>query len=205
MRILPVHQWVKAAMQHAKMPSQAELARQLSQKLRRSIDRAAVNKMIKGERDVSADEMLAIEEITGLPVPSPHVAQQVPLIEWVAAGKLTEPRSQIPMEGARLLSVAGLGPGDYFALEVKGTSMNRISPDGSAIIVNRADRTLVSGKPYVFAWRGDTAYKLWQGPRGGDPAYLKPHSWDDSHEPLFVKKKRDMEVVGRVRRTVLDL
>lgn len=43
--------------------SQAELARQLTQALGRSIDRAAVNKMTTGERKIAADEMLAITRI----------------------------------------------------------------------------------------------------------------------------------------------
>jgi hypothetical protein len=48
---------------------QAELARRMTDKLGRSIDRAAVNKMTKGTRDVSADEMLAVMQITGAPLP----------------------------------------------------------------------------------------------------------------------------------------
>lgn len=43
--------------------SQAELARQLTQALGRSIDRAAVNKMVAGDRSIKADEMLEITRI----------------------------------------------------------------------------------------------------------------------------------------------
>lgn len=58
---------------------QAALARRMTEKLGRSIDRAAVNKMTKGTRDVSADEMLAVMEITGATLPQQFadlVAQQ---------------------------------------------------------------------------------------------------------------------------------
>lgn len=62
------------------------------------------------------------------------------------------------------------------------------------IVVNRADKTLVGGKCYVFSIRGLTAFKFWHA----DPPYLDPYSWDASHKAIFVKKKRDLEVVGCV-------
>jgi SOS-response transcriptional repressor LexA len=195
-----ITQWVEAAV--GRVGSQAELARRLSKELRRDIDRAAVNKMITGARDLAADEMLAIEAVTGMPVPSPNVPGRVPLLDWVSAGRLAEPRSQISVEDVPLLAFADLGKGDFFALKVEGNSMNRVSPEGSIIVIDRADKTLVSGKCYVFAVRGETTYKKWQA---GQPAYLAPFSFDPIHAPIFVKRKRDLEVVGRVRRTVLDL
>lgn len=125
----------------------------------------------------------------------------VPLIEWVSAGQLAEPRSQIPMEDVPLLAFADLGRGDFFALRVTGDSMNRVSPEGSIIVVNRADKTLVSGKYYVFQHKGMTTYKVW---RPGEPSYLEPDS-TEKHKPIFVNKKKDLEVIGRVRKTLLDL
>lgn len=127
---------------------------------------------------------------------------EVPVLDWVSAGRLAEPNSQIPVEDVPLLAFADLGRGDFFALTVQGTSMDRISPDGSVIIVNRSDKQLVSGRPYVFAIRGEATYKIWQG---GDPPYLEPSSWDAAHKPIFIKKAKDLEVVGRVRRTLKDL
>lgn len=177
------------------------MARKLTEELRRDIDRAAVNKMVKGTRDVAADELLAIEAITEYPVPSPNVGTIVPELDWVSAGKLTEPKSQIPFEDVPLLAFADLGPGEFFALKVQGDSMDRLSPEGSTIIVNRADKVLVNGKCYVFSVRGQTTYKRWNA----DPAYLAPYSWNPQNEPIFIKKIKDIEVVGRVRRTVLDL
>lgn len=201
MKLAPVNQWALAAMDKAGI-KQAEMARQLSKILRREFDRAAVNKITLGTRSVAGDEMLAIETITGIAIPSPNAASQVPILDWVTAGKLAEPRSQIPAEDVPLLAFADLGHGEFFGLKVTGTSMDRLSPEGSIIIVNRADKTLVSGKCYVFAVRGETTYKRWAG---GDVPRLAPYSFDPIHEPIFVKKKRDLEVIGRVKRTVLDL
>ena len=127
---------------------------------------------------------------------------EVPLLSWVSAGRLADGHSQIPVEDVPLLAFADLGRGDYFALKVSGDSMDRVSPEGSVIVVNRADRTLVSGKPYVFFAPGEGAsYKLWHA----DPPYLMPYSTNPANEPLFIKRKRDFTVIGRVRRTVLDL
>lgn len=200
MGIKPLSQWVGTAV--TRVGGQAELARLLTKELRRQIDRAAVNKMVKGSRDLSADEMLAIEAVTGLVVPSPNAPVMVPMFDWVSAGKLREPRSQIPVEDVPLLAFADLGPGDFFALTVKGNSMDRLSPEGSIIVVDRRDKTLISGKCYVFAVRGEITFKRWNP---GPPAYLEPDSTEPMHKPTFVKRRRDLEVIGRVRRTVLDL
>lgn len=126
---------------------------------------------------------------------------RIPQLSWVSAGKLVDASSQIPVEDVPLLAFADLGRGDFFALKVSGDSMDRISPDGSVIVVNRADRTLVAGKSYVFSVRGETTFKLWHP----DPPYLAPYSTNPTHEPKFIKRRGDLEVVGRVRRTVLDL
>lgn len=70
-------QWVMEALNSAGI-TQAELSRQLSNRLQRSIDRAAVNKLKNGQRQLSADEILAISEITRYPLPvsQSFVAQQ---------------------------------------------------------------------------------------------------------------------------------
>jgi SOS-response transcriptional repressor LexA len=200
MKASPLVQWIKTAV--TRVGGQAELARRISKELHRDIDRAAVNKMTLGTRQIAADELLAVEAVSGLPVPSPNVPAPVPLIEWVAAGKLTEPRSQIPVEDVPLLAFADLGSGEWFALKVRGDSMDRVSPEDSVIVVNRADKGLINGKCYVFSLRGETTYKRWQG---GDPPYLEPYSTNPVNKPEFVKKKKDFEIIGRVKRTVLDL
>lgn len=127
----------------------------------------------------------------------------VPLVDWVTAGRFANPASQIPIEKVPLLAFADLGRGDFFALKVEGDSMNLVSPEGSIIVVDRADRTPVSGKCYVFSLRGETTYKVW---RGGDPSYLEPLTTNTIlHKPIFPKGKKGFEIVGRVRRTLLDL
>ncbi len=80
--------------------------------------------------------------------------------------------------------------------------MDRISPDGSVIVVNRDERELVPGKPYLFWYRGvGVTYKMWQP----EPRRLEPFSWNAANRPIFIRRKSDYAVIGRVRRTVLDL
>ena len=128
---------------------------------------------------------------------------KIPLLDKVTAGKLKSPSSQIPIDDLPLLAFADLGRGDFFALTVEGDSMDRLSPDGSIIIINQADRTLVAGRPYVISRRGEATFKVWRS----DPPRFSPYSTNPVHEPIFVKSKEAAQgmVVGRVKRTVLDL
>lgn len=129
--------------------------------------------------------------------------RMVPLLDKVAAGKLKASNSQIPFDDVPLLTFADLGRGEWFALTVDGDSMDRLSPDGSRILVNQADRTLVAGKAYVINRRGETTFKVWRP----EPPRFAPFSTNPVHEPVFVKSKAEAEklVIGRVKRTVLDL
>lgn len=125
----------------------------------------------------------------------------VPIISWVSAGRLAEPTEQISYDDSPKLNIADLGEGEFFALSVVGTSMDRISPEKSTIVVNRRERALMDGKPFVFAVRGETTYKLWRS----SPPRLVPYSTDPSNDTIFIDRRQSMEIVGRVRRTILDL
>ncbi|MCA1381272.1 S24 family peptidase [Bradyrhizobium sp. BRP23] len=125
----------------------------------------------------------------------------VPLLDRVTAGRLRSPASQIPLDDVPLLAFADLGRGEFFALTVEGDSMDRYSPEGSIIVVNKAERSLVNGRCYVFSVKGETTYKMWQG--GSNP-HLAPFSTNPLNKPVFFKA-RDLEVIGRVKRTILDL
>ncbi|WP_209311889.1 S24 family peptidase [Bradyrhizobium frederickii] len=125
----------------------------------------------------------------------------VPLLDRVTAGRLRSPSSQIPIDDVPLLAFADLGRGEFFALSVDGDSMDRYSPEGSIIVVNKAERSLVNGRCYIFSVKGETTYKMWQG---GPNPHLAPFSTNPLNKPVFFKP-RDLEVIGRVKRTILDL
>lgn len=124
----------------------------------------------------------------------------IPLISWVSAGELALPDHEIDLEQAKMIPVAGLGPGDWFALEVQGDSMDRISPPGSIIAINRRDKRLVTNACYVIAdGDGGATYKRHRS----DPMRFEPVSTNPEHDTLF--PEHEPTIIGRVRRTMLDL
>jgi hypothetical protein len=72
--------WAEKAIEHAGM-SQADLSRVLVQAGLTSVDRAAVSKVIKGERVLKAEEMLEVSRITGYPIPDRRIGAPKPAKE----------------------------------------------------------------------------------------------------------------------------
>lgn len=122
----------------------------------------------------------------------------VPLISWVTAGGLAETVDPYVAGDANKFVPVVFRRGSLIALEVRGNSMNRIAPPDSIIIVDYADRTLVSGKYYVVKHEGEATFKRYRS----NPERLEPDSTED-HETIFVKA--GMEVVGRVVQVITDL
>lgn len=124
------------------------------------VEQATVSRWLSGSepRGDTRDKIVALAKAKGI-VPSGQSSKaktananrflDVPIISWVSAGRLTE-SSEVPIdEGTQKIGVADLGDGDFFALRVSGDSMDRYSPDKSVIVVNRRDRMLQDGKPYI--------------------------------------------------------
>lgn len=129
-----------------------------------------------------------------------NAAEPVPLISWVSAGRLTAQDGVSDLDDYPSIFVAGLPRGKWVALRVDGTSMNKISPPDSVIIVNLDDTRLVDGKLYVVADETEGAtYKAYD--KKADPPF-QPRSYVKTDPPEFVGSVR---VVGRVHRTMLDL
>lgn len=76
-------EWLREALEETGI-KQAALARELTDRLGRSIDRAAVNKMLTGGRAIQGDELLEIERITRHSAPK---VIAVPLLGKVGAGQ----------------------------------------------------------------------------------------------------------------------
>jgi phage repressor protein C with HTH and peptisase S24 domain len=122
----------------------------------------------------------------------------VPVLAMVSAGILT--RDDLTDEALDTIRLTDLPPGDWIALRVHGTSMDRISPPDSTILVNRKDRRLVPNGLYVIADEdGNATYKRY---RPGPPPRFEPVSTDTSLEPIFPSE--DPVIIGRVRKTMLD-
>lgn len=134
---------------------------------------------------------------------SPQVgAMRVPLISWVSAGELTTPEQVSSFDEAPRVFGPDLDPsGRWIALRVEGDSMDRISPPESIIFVNLRDRRLVPNACYVIvADGGGATYKRYRS----DPARWEPVS-TQPHETLFSPTGLGPTVIGRVRKTLLEL
>lgn len=161
--------------------------------------------LMTGKGDaISRDSLTPPRRQAPAPLPDRRPAQEtsfaIPIISFVAAGALTDPSTQIGGDH-QTIEISGLEPGDYFATRVHGTSMDRISPSGSLIVVNRAERELVRGRRYIFARGGDTTYKRYER----DPVRLEPETTDpDTNRTIFPRDEEQWDVVGRVRLTLMD-
>ncbi|MFC5423021.1 LexA family protein [Bosea eneae] len=127
--------------------SQAELARQLTASLGRSIDRAAVNKMASGQRKIAADEMLAITRLLKKPDESDKIQEpeRLPLEIRPSTSPLVPVRKAGRVEAGAFRAQEDLGDWDeaettldirdskfpnarHLSFDVEGDSMNALKP-----------------------------------------------------------------------------
>lgn len=123
---------------------------------------------------------------------------EVPLISWVEAGALTETSDPYEVGHAEEYVPIPYKRRTLIALRVHGTSMNRVAPEDSIIIVDYGDKELISGQYYVVKHQGQATFKRF---RAG-PARLEPDS-TEPHETVFIEG--ELEVVGRVVQVVTRL
>lgn len=128
-------------------------------------------------------------------------AVRVPLVSWVSAGKFVTQDSVRATDVKRYLVADLSQKGDWIALQVVGDSMDLVARDGAIIFVDRKDERLRDNAFYVFVLEdGSTTFKRF---RNGSPPKLQPYSRNPDHETQIATD--DMRVIGRVKRTVLDL
>lgn len=126
---------------------------------------------------------------------------EVPVLSWVSAGRVSDVGSLEAASADETVAIADLPGGEYFITEVMGDSMDRVSPEGSRIIVNVSDRRLIPGKAYIFSLRGETTYKFYQR----DPVQrLEPFSTNPANRTIYLAED-GWSVVGRVFRSWIDL
>lgn len=80
-----LNNWLREALKSAGM-TQVALAQHLESMLRRPYYAPTINNMISGFRKISADELLAIAEITGVPAPNSRQPFMAPVLGKVSAG-----------------------------------------------------------------------------------------------------------------------
>lgn len=124
-------------------------------------------------------------------------ALEVPLFTSVSAGLLGDDAVDEAMGTAK----AALPPGDWIAFRVDGESMDRISPPGSIIFVDRADKRLVNGGFYVIDdGTGQSTYKRFVArPR------MRFEPVSKNKDLLAFEPDNEPTIIGRVKLTTLSL
>jgi phage repressor protein C with HTH and peptisase S24 domain len=130
-------QWVSQALE-ASGKSQAKLAEDMGAKLQAPMDRSKVNKIVLDKRKMSAEEMLAISEITGAALPNELSPASVSIAGKVGAG------AQVPVfdayekgDGPQVECPPGLNPHGVVAVEVEGDSMEPAFAAGDILFYTR--------------------------------------------------------------------
>jgi SOS-response transcriptional repressor LexA len=129
-------------------------------------------------------------------------ATSIPVYADVPAGKMMATEGIAKAEDIRShVTISGLGKGNWAALIVNGNSMNKVAPDGSMIVFNRADQRPVDNGFFVFEHpeTGEATFKRFGA---GKPPRLRPYSYDD-YDPIMVTE--DIVIVGRVKKVLVDL
>lgn len=146
--------------------SQVEMARLLTERLGRSIDRAAVNKMSKGTRAIAGDELIEIQKITGVAAPTEIM---VPLKGKVGAGQAVYAIDD--GDDNEVPAPAEAKPGTV-AVRVSGDSMFPAYEEGEllyyskllppdAMVNKRAVVQLGDGRIFVKVLRKGTTERTW--------------------------------------------
>lgn len=125
--------------------------------------------------------------------------RRVPVLSWVAASHFTDIDAVTEITEAPTIDVAGLPKADYFALEVRGSSMNLVAPEGATIIVRKDSGGPIANKYYVFGLDEGATFKRFQK----DPDQLTPQSSDIDHRPIPLTA--DIHVIGQVVKVIRDL
>lgn len=135
------------------------------------------------------------------PAKSRRPDREMPVIAWVSAGLVADMGQIEAMEELERITVSGLANGDYFATDVRGDSMDRVSPENSRIIIRVGAERPVNGGFYVFSLDGETVYKRFYD----DPIIrLEPYSTNPENRPIYPEPSK-LTLIGRVVRSYIDL
>lgn len=124
---------------------------------------------------------------------------KAPLISWVQAGALEEAVDPYALGGFEDEVLVEYERDSIIALRIKGTSINRVAPDGAVIIIDYSLQELVPEKFFVIRVGGEATVKRFMK----QPDRFEPFSTEPDHP--IVLPTEDLCVVGRVVRVVTAL
>jgi phage repressor protein C with HTH and peptisase S24 domain len=163
-----LNEWLKTTLQERRI-SQAELSRILTDRLKRAIDRAAVNKMVSGKRAIAADELQEIEAIFGEAAPNPGFNPEVSLKGYVGAGQVVFP---VDDGGDDTVPAPASAKPGTVAVRIRGDSMFPTYEEGtllyysrqlppSELVNRRCVVRLGNGSMYIKVLRPGSDPNLW--------------------------------------------
>ena len=152
---------------------------------------SAVSNILKGTRNVKAQEARAIYEFLGIPTtPTPNI-NAVPIIGIASAGTWRE-AVQMPI-GVAAVPSAAAGKRS-FALEVSGDSMNLLIEHGGYVVVDPDRKELIPGKCYLIQnGHHEATVKMYQR----NPSRFEPCSDNPEHKS-FLMSDADFAIIGRI-------
>lgn len=124
---------------------------------------------------------------------------RAPLISWVQAGAFEEAVDPYSLGGFEEEVAIEYDRESVIALRVRGSSINRVAPDGSILIVDYSMQDLVPEKFFVIKMSGEATVKRYMA----NPDRFEPFSTEPDH-PIILPSE-DLVVVGRVVRVVTSL
>ena len=120
-----------------------------------------------------------------------------PGVSWVHAGRLGE--ADLNADADYYVPVT-TDSDTVAAFEVRGTSMNRVAPEGSVIVVDSAQCMAEDGWAVIALVNNEVTFKRYRDTNG--PIRLEPDS-TDHHETLYPAE--GVEILGRVIQVITKL
>ncbi len=150
---------------------------------------SALSNILKGKREVKAEEARRIYEYLGIRR-EPDILF-VPVIGIASAGRWRE-AIQVPL-GTMPVPPSIVGPRS-FALEVSGDSMDLLIEDGGWVVIDPERKELRPGSCYLIANADyEATVKMYQR----EPARFEPCSNNAEHK-AFLASETDFTVIGKV-------
>ena len=122
------------------------------------------------------------------------------VVDWTEVGIYAAADRPVPND-RNLGEQCGRWPSGYFATRVPDNAMNRVSPAGSYIVVDRGERQASEGFCYLAVLDDIAMFRRWFA----QPERAEPFSTDPAFKIEYLSLGRAWQIIGRVRRTLLDI
>lgn len=167
--------------------------------------RRAIEDGVPGRRGVSTRNLAALAPVLGTSVDwllggkASSEDGALAFIEWGRLETCSDLDRAID-EGGRLDATFGQWSRRYFATRTPDEAMNRMAPAGAYIVVDSEDLALIGGGAYLGLLSGRLLFRRWEG----EPDRVEPYSTDPNYRTAFLSKDRPWQVIGRVRRVIVE-